>query len=70
MRYRFRILAALAVVVLLAGCHTIARVGAVLEATGAVVGEVGAVISEGAVGDIKTGTDTVGLTAAAAEPAK
>lgn len=70
MRNRTRVLAALAAVVILAGCSTISRVGAVLEATGEVVGKVGAVLSEGATGDIKSGTDAVGITAAAAEPAK
>lgn len=56
----------LASALLLSGCSTVARVGAVLEATGEVVGKVGAVLSEGATADIRSGTDSVGITDAAA----
>ena len=71
-----RVVFALALVTVIAclftGCATVAKIGAVLEATGGVMEKIGEVVSDGAVGDITHGTDAVGITSTApvSEPAK
>lgn len=51
------------------GCATVAKVGEVLHSAGDTISAVGDVLCEGAADDMKSGTDTIGITAPAAPPA-